>query len=242
MQDITITHTNMKVKHKSLTRQNMWWWAAERSGWWSPQTSSSPPQTWWSRRWRSQWCSPTPRSPWLLVSASQRGVGSSWVWEEKCRLNRCLRRSVVVNLKVEKLAPDSDKKNVIFTLAARCGLCSSASLDIWWSDLTASLLCLTVFVSLVYSTYWTSPSAPQTSERKMWKYPSLFVLPSSPQIPISHASSLSPSLAHSSCVLLKTDTIIQGLESISHLSISISVQTHFWHPRSGFLTLHGCLV
>lgn len=64
--------------------------------------------------------------------------------------------------------------------------------------------------SLVYNTNWSSPSFTQMSERKMWKCPSLVLLLPSPQIPISHAFFLSPSLTYSSCLLLKTHTINQG--------------------------------
>lgn len=48
--------------------------------------------------------------------------------------------------------------------------------------------------SLAYNTNGTSPSFTQMSERKMWQCPSLFLLLSSPQIPVFIASFLSPSL------------------------------------------------
>ena len=100
---------------------------------------------------------------------------SCWIWKK----NSCPASTGAVRGRVEvnRLSPDSDDRNVvsIFTLvfAPLSGLHPPASLDVWWWNLTVSLLQLTVWVSLVYNADWTSPHFTLMNQRRMWKCPSV---------------------------------------------------------------------
>lgn len=167
----------------------MWWWAAARSGWWCPQTSSLPPRTWWSRRWRSQWCSPTTRSPWLLVSASQRvtvRVGSSWERQESAT-------SVQSKSLLERWGNIMSVSSLLILMREVFRLfCRSLQCCMFVCFIRYLMLrphCLSPLphcvCSLAHNTNRTAPSFTQTSERKIWKRHSLFLSLSSPQSPVS---------------------------------------------------------